>query len=697
MNLQRKNNLLDVDDVCCARANLMMRSTALQNICDVNLTAKYIHIDSLKFPQHLNDTNTYIKGGTNGNFILDSNFDIPRWIRADQSDVEATVFNNNIDIVLRSELHPISFSNDFNIILNKPVLSDVIENDFGGMFSSSANNLSDVSISRGQVYSKLSLNNMVGFDIEPNMTFTNLNLLNLVFENIQNTEGILNTTYNTIQLEDIAQATTNTFGKGLLKNEPNIESHFVSSKFLNEKYLDLDEVYSGKNENYNEMVAFVINYISRNVDSFVDGNTFFADLNKEAVLKNLELDKMMKTVSITDNNVASHVDPITFDSSVSTICDGDDVCYTMQEVSDNNINTLEFTDLKIHFNSYSTNSSYELVFEPLKETLSTKYGQKQRTTFYSGLYPYELLFLHYTPTDENQSNVALGDMNTTFHRVFDTEFDVISGYNQKGILQLFQTYEPYIDNTSNTFALNVFTEKERQYGEQFSNLNNILRFEEFLQNLFSTGIDNGSNLLKFTCNLDEIKDKSFETKLLYYNNLKLEQVSYINEYGSLYHKPTSLTCFSNDEDAQYMHATSNLFEFVSEGKKLECRENLHVGTLGTQNVENVNMSGEVMNIDFLRVYSSMFHEQATANNLFFKSSTGIGDINPENLPEYDADHKDDKGIVYLHNQLLYDKNGAYTIQLLRDVYFEIHSALSLSQSNLDKHVSDFNAKILSST
>ena len=395
MNLQRKNNLLDVDDVCCARNNLMMKSsTALQNICDVHLGASNIQIDSLKFLQHLKDTNTYIKGDSDGNLILDSDFYIPRWIRSEQSNVKATIFNNDMGIVSTEDL---IFDNDFNHLTNKPILSDVIANDFGGSYAYSTNNLNDISITRTQIYSTLSLNNLVGFDIEPNMEFTNLNLNNLVFENIQNTTGILNTTYNVLNLQDIPQSSQSTFGKGLLKTIPDLENDFVSNKFLNDTYLILNDIYSSKNENYFEMVTFVIDYIDRNVNSFVDGNTFFADLDKDEVLKNLELDSFIRTVSITDNNIASLEDPIIFESSVSSICDGD-ICYTLEEITDYEINTFEFIDLKIHFNSYSLNSSYELVFEPVKETLDINYGQKQRANDLQGLYPYELLFLSYIPT-----------------------------------------------------------------------------------------------------------------------------------------------------------------------------------------------------------------------------------------------------------------------------------------------------------
>ena len=683
MNLLRNNNLYDVYDVCCARGNLLMKSSALLNYDNANLEGKYITIDTLKLTNFVNYSDTFIKCDSVGNVFLDTDFTIPKWLRAETSDIDVRVFNNDIGIVSYDELHSIAFNGDFTILSNTPTLEEYIQNEKQNVFCVKTSNLEDCSLFQYEILSVLSLNEYATCNLQNTMEFNNLNIQELTFENILNKNGILDTTYNVLTLAKIPNASGTNYGKGLLKSNPNLSTDIVSSSFLNEKFNDLYNIYSSKNEEYEATVAFVNNYILRNIDTFVSKNEYLGDMDAIEMLKNLELDKMMNKVIITETNVGVEDSTIEFQSSIDMICDGS-ACHTMEYILENSID-INFTDLVIHFNSYSSDASYELVFEPLITTMNDKYGSKVRTTNYRGLYDYELLFLHYIPDDNPY--VRLEDMDTTFHRVTDTEFNVIHGENEKGIIHLFGDFETYCNNTSNTFPIQLFENIDLIYERQFEGLNDIMKFQDFLETLFVSGEDNGSNLLRFTCNLSEIRDVPFEQKLLCYSNLQIEVVAYTNEYYDLFHIPISLRCFSNDVLSQFMSAYNNLSEYATDIQKEICRTSLNVGTIGTQNIENVDIYGDEMTMDFVRGYSTLYYEHDYDHDVYFKASDNVGNVVLSKLTEYSDSLKNIKGVVKMYDTLVYDREGTYNTQLLNDVYVEIHNSIALSTSNLD-HIMD---------
>jgi hypothetical protein len=625
--------------------------------------------------------------------LLDTDFTIPKWLRADTKDIDIRVFHNDIGIVSYNEIHPISFNNDFAILSNIPTLEEYIRIEKTNVFCVRESNLSDCSLFQNEILNVLSLSQFAQCNLERNMEFTNLNIQQLNFENILNKTGILDTNYNVLTFDKIPNASEQHFGKGLLRSNPNLSTHIVSSKFLNEKFKDIYEIYTSKNQEFDETVAFVNAYILRNIDSFVHKNDYLADLDSQEVLRNLQLYRIATKVLITETNIGVEDSTIDFQSSVDMICDGTSTCHTMENILKESIN-IDFTDLLIHFNSFSTNSSYELLLEPLINTLDSKYGSKIRTENYRGLYDYELLFLHYIPSCNVNGYTDIGNMDSTFHRVTDTEFDVIHGDNEKGLIHLFEDFDTYRNNTSNTFPIKLFNQIDIFYGGQFDALNDIIKFQDFLETLFISGEDNGSNLLRFSCNLSEIKDIPFEQKLLCYSNLQIETVAYTNEYYDLFHIPTSLGCFNNDILSQFMPSYNNLSEYATDEQKSICRSNLSIGTIGTQYIENVDISGESATLDYVRGYSTLYYEHDFDYDVYFKASDSVGNTVLSKLTEYNDSYPDIKGVVKMYDTLLYDKEGTYNTTLLFDIYEEIHNSIVSSSARLDMILYDYEQKLL---
>ena len=211
----------------------------------------------------------------------------------------------------------------------------------------------------------------------------------------------------------------------------------------------------------------------------------------------------------------------------------------------------------------------------------------------------------------------------------------------------------------------------------------LVDFTAFLEELYVTGVDNGSNLMRFSCNLEEIAHLNFARKLECYDNLQLQPIVYDPDYNRLYNRPNFLSCFSND--CEFLSKYRNLNEFVRLEEKENVRTALQVGTLGLQNIENVEMYGDDMNFGFITIRDGLRFD----NNPLYEEDYEYyvfgdedGHFEWRRLPEYDDTESDKKGITKMFNEMLYDDNGTYTIELLRRTYDELSNELTRLKDEL---------------
>ena len=143
MNLLVGNNLYDVQDVHKSRVNMCLKDCANFNSNNVNIEGGNITIDHFRLNFFDPDYDIFVQCDINGLLVLnyDNQSNIPRWLRKDKKDIDATIFNNDLSVLTYSSLCNIVLTNDFDDLVIKPYLWDYFDsNDYAKI----ENNLSDI-------------------------------------------------------------------------------------------------------------------------------------------------------------------------------------------------------------------------------------------------------------------------------------------------------------------------------------------------------------------------------------------------------------------------------------------------------------------------------------------------------------------------------------------------------------------------
>jgi hypothetical protein len=161
------------------------------------------------------------------------------------------------------------------------------------------------------------------------------------------------------------------------------------------------------------------------------------------------------------------------------------------------------------------------------------------------------------------------------------------------------------------------------------------------------------------------------------------------EYNYLINKPKYLNNFINGP--QYISSFNDFNEFITEEKKAECRSNLRVGTLGIQNIDNVNIIGTHLTSAFLGIKNTLqllnVSQPENTSNMFVKSIDSDGRFRLEHIPEYSERLSNINGIVKMYDSLVYDDNATYTTELLNT----IHTEFQLKFTSLKQQIKNIKA------
>jgi len=636
MNLLRKNNLFDVYDIDKARNNLLMKNIALQNNTNVNITGGNITIDSFRLKNYDSTNDRFLQCTDEGEIVLhEEDVDtIPSWLRYNQEDIAVTIFQNDINVVRYSSLCNVATNSDYNGLENKPYLWDYVNsNDF----CVDDSNLDDI-YRINEIFRQLGLNEYSRCNITNDMTFENIEIKsNVKITNLLDSHGLLDISFkNTLILDSIPRTSVLTQGLGILRNQPLASTDISTSYFLNSIYEELYSEYTSKNTEYVDNVNRVIDYIRSNQEDFVSFNNNLGDVDREEVISRLELDKLRDKVIVNDDNI-------------------------------------DFTDLTVEF-------VYPSIYKNLK---TTKLIDKFYRTYIDIPEPIlqdnrnYYVFMHINKELNGNDYINLGeDIDLKY---ISTEYADYS-YASEDKIGIIRLHESINDEnryeTLSSMNINGFINVTETHLQDMDTLVDLVDFTAFLEELYQTGVDNGSNLMKFSCNLEEIAHLNFARKLKCYENLQLEPIVYDPDYNRLYNKPNFLSCFSND--CEFLSKYRNLNEFVELDEKENVRNALQVGTLGLQNIENVEMYGTDMNFDFLTIRDTLRFDNNPLydeDNEYYVFGNEDGYVEWRRLPEYDDRIRDVKGITNMFNEMLYDDNGTYTIGLLKRTYDELSDEL----------------------
>lgn len=560
------------------------------------------------------DQTSYIRCDEEGHIILDNNILIPRWLRKNLGDIPTSIFSNDIDIVYKNDIHTSAYTNNVYDMGNVPSLSSNIH---------TLENIENIAFSHSNLldildidrfYEKISLHTYSKCNLVEEMTFANVLLENINFPNY-NEEGYISSCNNIDILLNVNNSIANSFGYKMITNNPINVFDVPTSEVLNQYFFSLYHDYLDKNSVYTCNVAIVVDFIQRNKDKYVNHFDHLQFLNSNSVLNHLYLTNFVNHIKV-DNNI------LDIDSNVNLISYGAYSKIYFDFLNNKNVptNTLEF----IYYNTSNTLDVF-----------------------------------------------------------FKSQFEIAEN-STKGIIYLTNDVYTSLDNPLNvqgqstSYSLRDFKAITESHFEDLNNIEILQTFQRFLEELSSFGIDNGSNMMKFSCNLEEISHFSQDRFIKCYKNLGLKKVAYSLDYYDIFNKPFSLLCFSND--MKFMSSFNSLNEIDD---VFYARSNLFINTLGVQNIENVDIIGSNLNLDFLRINNTFTYNLDAHSNQFLKAnSDGIGNF--EYLYEYSDESPKINGIVRMYNRLQYDENATYTIELLHTIYNELSSNIGVLRSNIEQ-------------
>ena len=640
MNMMRKNNLYDVYNIFSARNNLQMRSCALFDSNNVDISCTHVRVNGFKLNNAPIDEDRFIQCDALGTFV--TTFDskgVPAWLRPLPRDIDVTIFNNDMDVLTYSTLCNFAVSGAFADLTNKPYLWDHHD---PNEYCATESNLRDL-YNIDTFYGMLNFNEYARCNIAPSMVFSDLYLNRLQIPFLLNQSGMLNDALNNaLDPTSIPLVTKTNFGVGLLSDDPKSMTDLSTSYYLNRQFNILNDLYNSKNANYGSNVAVVIEYLIDNIGTFTISTSNLLDVDRDSATNTLELSKLLEKVSVGEEQI-------------------------------------DFTDLTVKIVTPYRNKlfwgqsfgnriaeNYLNIEDPLNVTIDT------------------FFFLHLNQAIDPSvtSTINIGEC-------FDIKYiqNNVSDYaaatqDQLGILRLYSVMNTgNLEDIQNTFNINVFRDEFLYQENRLDRVVDIIDFQAFLEELYASGVDNGSNLMRFSCNLEEISHLSFDRKLECYNNLQLQPIVYTSDYDTLFNTPHHLSCFSND--SEFLSAYRNLSEFATYEENSIVRSNLSVGTLGMQDVENVLMFGSNLTMDFLNVVGTLsFDSNSARTNYFITSSDPNGLMTWSPLPEYNHVRPNTKGIVRMFGELNPDDESAHTISLLNHIHTELKGMLDTIRGDI---------------
>jgi hypothetical protein len=639
MNCFRRNNLNDVDSIYCARLNLRMKDIVLQDNCDVNITGGNISINKLRLSNFNTTKDTFIKSSATGELILDSDEYLPNWLRTSLNDISISIFNNDIEAVMYHEFDNFVFTSDYqDLCSNLLKLEDYFD---VSKLCIASNNLSDTGLSsiKTRFQNELNLNKYIFSNLDNDMTFDYVTVKNLTIKTTKT--GLLQDKINVFDLNQLPLSTNlsdinQNHGLCKIQEFPTNNTDIVPmSKTLKNVYDILYDFYTGKNENYLINVQKVIDYINSTKESYTRCNYLLSDVSSTEALKSLKLDKLKNEMHLTE-------EVLTVRSNANLVISGNSKLYVTPL-----INTFRQTF-------------------PFKNPFS------------------EFVFVCYN--DENLTEFKVMDdkispSNDPNNLKYSTEIvpgmiKVISG----GIEEI---------SNSNTVTYNTFDNITSTHLRALEGEIDILKFQNIL---FSILDHDGLILFRFSSNLQELENTTREKMVDFYLHLELNRVVYEEypEYNYLINKPKYLNNFINGP--QYISSFNDFNEFITEEKKAECRSNLRVGTLGIQNIDNVNIIGTHLTSAFLGIKNTLqllnVSQPENTSNMFVKSIDSDGRFRLEHIPEYSERLSNINGIVKMYDSLVYDDNATYTTELLNTIHTEFQlKFISLKQQikNIKAH------------
>jgi hypothetical protein len=218
-----------------------------------------------------------------------------------------------------------------------------------------------------------------------------------------------------------------------------------------------------------------------------------------------------------------------------------------------------------------------------------------------------------------------------------------------------------------TFNTTIYVSKSKQHEAS------IIQFLETIptiqENILRRKIEINSSdrLLRKSSNLDELEIVDDFSDI--YTTLGIHEVSYTSDYDTLHNNPMIISRFSND--IPFLETNNNFSEIMDVGLLVEARNNLLVGSLGTQNIDAVDITGDEFNMNYLSITSSMYINSNAEEEMF------LAPYGWNKLYEYDIENQEEYGIVILNKQVLKiddyidiylcvdsDENAVYSTQVL---------------------------------
>ena len=218
-----------------------------------------------------------------------------------------------------------------------------------------------------------------------------------------------------------------------------------------------------------------------------------------------------------------------------------------------------------------------------------------------------------------------------------------------------------------TFNTMIYVSKSKQHEAS------IIQFLETIPTIQESilrkniEINSKNRLLRKSSNLDELE--IVDDMMEIYTNLGIHEVGYTSDYNKLFNNPMIISRFSND--IPYLEMNNNFSEILDVGLWVEARNNLLVGSIGSQNIDAVDMIGDEFNMDYLSITSSMYI------NSNAEAETFLAPYGWEKLYEYDIENQEEFGIVILNDKVLKindyidiylcvdsDENAVYSTQIL---------------------------------
>lgn len=214
--------------------------------------------------------------------------------------------------------------------------------------------------------------------------------------------------------------------------------------------------------------------------------------------------------------------------------------------------------------------------------------------------------------------------------------------------------------------------------------------DDLVDTVFTNVTSATTNLLRTRTNLAEIKDNNSMYIETAYSVLDLHEVAHKADFDVLKDKPMNLSSFANDKLYIYKNIQFNNEE--------ACRLMLNIHSLGLQNIDDVNMHGTMLNLDFLSIHNNLSFASNENNYEKFLQSDSDGESVWISIPEYNLFNSNTYGIVFmydndrfshLNNYDLYETaeneiNSTYTTRLLYDMYYSFESQIE----NVQRTVND---------